>query len=136
MVEDDHLARRAVLWSVLCVCDLRVRQRQGLDPRPGDFLFGDDVCRCVHYPGRRSCGSACDASPVDGVAVESALVANADPSHVETTQGASVCRRGCGILNSSVRCRANDQWLSMQTLHVATAVGRLSRSEEHTSELQ
>src|ERR1041384_118348 len=122
MVEDDDLARRALLRSILRVRNLRVRQREGLDSGPSAFLFWDDVCRCVHYPGRGSRGSTCDAASPDGPGVESALAVDADFAHLPLAQRASLCRRGRRNDSTSFRCRADDQWLIERILPAAMAV--------------
>src|ERR1043165_4191224 len=126
MVEDDDLARRALLRSILRVRNLRVRQREGLDSRPGAFLFRNDVCGCVHYPGRGSRGSACDAASTDGPGTEFALAVDADFAHLPLAQRTSLCRRSRRNGSTSFRCRADDQWLIERVLRAVMAVGRSS----------
>src|SRR6266542_5992726 len=125
MVEDDHLARRAFLWAVLCVGDLCVCKREGMDSHPCNFLFGHDVCGCVHYPGGRNRGPARDPSFAACVGIEFALVVDPFISYTSVAKGTSIFTRCYTNYNSFARCCANDQWLIKQSLQRATEVGQL-----------
>src|SRR6266545_740508 len=111
MVEDDHLDRCDFLRAILCIGDLCLRKREGVDSHPGDFLFRNDVYGCIRYPRGGNRRPAFDLSFAACGGIESSLAFATNISYTPLAKRTSLYTNFGTNFSSIAGCRTNVSWL-------------------------